>query len=89
MSSGFSENKGRYLMYGDIQYMSPYIKYLPKQVRVAQSHGLKNLPLVNLIMYLPKWNGYKLSSQGFLGSFWYTSITHDWLMVALNNISPS
>ena len=31
-------------------------------------------------------NGYKLSSQRFLGSFGKTSITYDWLMVALDTI---
>ena len=28
--------------------------------------------------------GYKLSAQGFLGSFGWTSVAHDWLMVALD-----
>ena len=30
--------------------------------------------------------GYKLSAQGFLGLFGWTSVTYDWLMVALDTI---
>ena len=36
-----------------------------------------------------KGNGYKLSAQRLLGSFGRTSVTFDWLMVALNTIDQS
>ena len=36
-----------------------------------------------------KGNGYKLSAQRLLGSFGRTSVTCDWLMVALNTIDQS
>ena len=34
-------------------------------------------------------NGYKLSARRFLGSFWWTSLSYDWLMVVLNIIDQS
>ena len=34
-------------------------------------------------------DGYKFSAQRFLRSFWWTSVTHDWLMVALNTMDQS
>ena len=36
-----------------------------------------------------KTNGYKLSAQTFLGLFGRTSVTYDWLIVALSTIDQS
>ena len=74
---------GSYMNY----MLCPAILVKTRVCGISQSHGLKNLPLVDHILYLPEWNGHKLSLQRFHESFCCASITHDWLMVAkLNTI---
>jgi len=34
-----------------------------------------------------KGNGYKLSAKRFVGSFGWTSVSHDWLMAALRTMT--
>lgn len=40
------------------------------------------------ILEAERGNGHKLSAQRFLGQFVWTSVTYDWLMVALDTIEP-
>ena len=49
--------------------LCPVVLVKTRVCGVAQSHGLKNLPLVHLILYLPKWNGYELSRKDFWDRF--------------------
>ena len=64
-------------------------KNIKKQKKLKSSR-----PRTDFATFLPpsrsyKGNGYKLSAQQSLGLFEWSSVTYDWLMVALNTKNQS